>query len=143
MTDPTDRHVYPIWASDTARYGDTDINGHLNNAAFCTFLETGRITFLADPRAPLIPPGHGLAIVRLVLDFRSEMRWGGPVEIGSAITRIGRSSFTMAQAIFQDGQCTATADCVLVVIDLTTRRSVPIDGELRSVLEANGLRPVQ
>jgi len=37
IPDPTDRSVYPLWARDTARYGDTDLNGHLNNAAFSTF----------------------------------------------------------------------------------------------------------
>ena len=141
MTDEqalTRKGTYPIWASDTARYGDTDSNGHLNNAAYATFLETGRITFLADPRDSLVPPGHGLAIVRLTLDFRAEMHWGGQVEIGTAVLGVGRSSFRLAQAVFQDGLCTATAECVMVLMDLTARRAAAIDGRLRAALEANG-----
>jgi acyl-CoA thioester hydrolase len=137
-TDPTDRAMYPLWARDTARYGDTDLNGHLNNAAFSTFLETGRIVFLLDPKDPLAPPGHGFAIVRLAMDFRAEMRWGTEVEIGTAVPRVGRTSFTLAQAIFQEGACTATAECVLVLLDLTARRAAPIEGKLRAALEANG-----
>ncbi len=138
IPDPTDRSVYPLWARDTARYGDTDLNGHLNNAAFSTFLETGRISFLLDREADLTPPGHGFAIVRLVMDFRAEMHWGTAVEIGTAVPRVGRTSFTLAQAIFQEGTCTATAECVLVLLDLTSRRAAPIEGRLRSALEANG-----
>ena len=138
IPDPTDRSVYPLWARDTARYGDTDLNGHLNNAAFSTFLETGRITFLLDRQADLTPPGHGFAIVRLVMDFRAEMHWGTAVEIGTAVPRVGRTSFTLAQAIFQEGACTATAECILVLLDLTSRRAAPIEGKLRAALEANG-----
>lgn len=139
--DPTRRAAYPLWARDMARYGDTDSNGHLNNAVFSTYLETGRITFLLDPRAPLAPPGCGFAIVRLVMDYRAEMHWGGEVEIGTGVLRIGRSSFSLAQAIFQDGACTATAESVMVLMDLTARKAAPVEGALRAALEANRLRP--
>ncbi len=143
MNDPRrliQRAAYPLWARDTARYGDTDSNGHLNNAVFSTFLETGRITFLLDPHAPLAPPSHGFAIVRLVLDFRAEMHWGGEVEIGTAVISIGRTSFRLAQAIFQDDACAATAESVMVLMDLTARKAAPIEGMLRDALEANTLR---
>jgi acyl-CoA thioester hydrolase len=128
------RETYPLWASDTARYGDTDSNGHLNNAVFSTFLETGRIIFLMD----LAPPGCGFAIVRLVLDFRAEMHWRGEVEIGTAVTQVGRTSFRLAQAIFQDGACAATGESVMVLMDLSARKAAPIEGRLRAALEANG-----
>jgi acyl-CoA thioester hydrolase len=136
----TRRETYPLFAPDTARYGDADSNGHLNNAVFSTFLETGRISFLLDPADPLAPPGHGFAIVRLVLDFRAEMHWSGSVEIGTAVLSVGRSSFRLAQAIFQDGACAATAQSVMVLMDLTTRKSAPIKGRLRTALEANAPR---
>ena len=143
MTDTpplTNPAMYPIWAQDTARYGDTDSNGHLNNAVFCTFLETGRITFLLAPGDPLAPPGFGFAIVRLAIDFRAEMHWGGAVSIGTAVMNVGRTSFRLAQAIFQDDVCTATAESVMVLMDLTTRRAAPIEGRLRSALEISGPR---
>lgn len=135
--DPTERDFYPIRVRDTARYGDTDLNGHVNNAAFLTYLETGRITFLLNPSDPLAPAGHGFAIVRLAMDFRAEMRWGTDVEIGTAVPRIGRTSFTLQQAIFQGAVCTATAECVLVLLDLTTRKAAPIEGRLRAALATN------
>ncbi|MGE0221936.1 MAG: acyl-CoA thioesterase [Acetobacteraceae bacterium] len=133
------RETYPLWARDTARYGDTDSNGHLNNAVFSTFLETGRISFLME----LAPPACGFAIVRLVLDFRAEMHWGGDVEIGTAVTHVGRTSFHLAQGIFQDGTCTATAESVMVLMDLSARKAAPIEGRLRAALEQNGPRMAQ
>lgn len=138
--DPTDRSIYPLWTREVARYGDTDLNGHVNNAAFLTYLESGRITFLMDPEAGLVPPGFGFAIVRLVMDFRAEMRWRADVMVGTAISRVGRTSFTLVQALFQDDACTGTAESVLVLLDLTTRKAAPIEGALRAALEANAPR---
>lgn len=139
MTDLTDRAIYTLWHRDVARYGDTDTNGHLNNAVFSTFLESGRISFLMHPKAPLSLPGHGFAIVRLVMDYRAEMHWGTEVEIATGVLRIGRTSFSLAQAIYQEGVCTATAESVLVLMDLTARRAAPVEGALRAALEANAL----
>ena len=31
---------YPVLTTDTIRYGDTDCQGHVNNAVFSTFIET-------------------------------------------------------------------------------------------------------
>ena len=46
---------FPARATDTIRYADTDRQGHVNNAVFSTFLETGRVMFLlgaSDRPAP-------------------------------------------------------------------------------------------
>ena len=134
MTEPTQREAYRLWARDTARYGDTDRQGHLNNAVFSTFLETGRTSFLMDPAAHLAPEGCGFVIVRLVIDYRREMHWGGSVEIGTTVRALGRSSFTLGQAIFQDDACTATAETVLVLMDDGTRRARPLPDDLRQAL---------
>jgi acyl-CoA thioester hydrolase len=130
----TTREDFPLWAQDTARYGDTDRQGHLNNAVFGTYLETGRTSFLAARGAPLAPAGHDFVIVRLEVDFRREMHWGGPVEIGTVVRSLGRTSFRLGQAIFQDGHCTATAESVLVLMNDETRAATPLPDTLRARL---------
>src|SRR5581483_567677 len=84
----TDRASYPLWTHDKLRYADTDRQGHINNAKFATFLETGRVAFLYDPTAPLAPQGCEFVIARLVVDFLAELRWPGEVDIGSRILSI-------------------------------------------------------
>ena len=133
-----DRDRYRCWAQDHARYGDTDRQGHVNNAVFATFLETGRVGFLYDAETPLSPPGTEFVIARLTLDFRAELDWRGAVEIGSVVTALGRSSFTVAQAIFQDGRCAATAETVIVLMDTATRRATPLPEATRCALAAMG-----
>jgi len=127
---------FPARTSDKIRYGDTDRQGHVNNAVFATFLETGRVEILHGPGGTLADPGSAFVIARLVLDFRSEVTWPGEVAIGTRVASIGRSSVKLAQALFQNGKCVATAETTIVQIDETTRRSRPLSSQARERLRA-------
>ncbi len=65
-----DRSSYRFWTDERARYSDTDRQGHVNNAVFATFCESGRVAFLYG-NGGLAPPGYGFVIARLELDFRA------------------------------------------------------------------------
>lgn len=112
-------------ATDTIRFGDTDRLGHVNNAVFSTFLETGRVQLLYDAARPLRDEGCEYVIARLALDYRAEINWPGTIQIGTRMLSVGRSSMTLAQALFQDDRCVATAETVLVQMNPATRRSQP------------------
>ncbi|MBX6369484.1 MAG: acyl-CoA thioesterase [Rhodospirillales bacterium] len=134
--DLTKRETFRQWTYDKLRYCDTDRQGHVNNAVFATFCETGRVAFLYNPEDPFAPPGTEFVIVRLTLDFRAELRYPGRVDIGTRLLSIGRSSFRVAHGIFKDDTCHATAEAVMVLFDGKTRRAVPIPESLRARLEA-------
>lgn len=125
---------FPMKAMDTIRYGDTDKLGHVNNAVFSTYLETGRTGLLLGPGRRVAPEGAGFVIARLVLDYRAEILWPGRVDIGTAVAAIGRSSVTLTQALFQDGACCATADTVMVLFDPVHRRPMVLPDESRAIL---------
>lgn len=132
----TERASFTHWTHDKLRFNDTDRLGHINNAVFATAFETGRVSFLYHPEQPLAPAGSDFVIVRLVVDFRAEMHYPGDVEIGTRLLAIGRSSFTVGQALFKDGICTATGESVLVLIDHATRKAIPLPEQLRAALRA-------
>jgi acyl-CoA thioester hydrolase len=136
MTDDIVLEDFPARTSDKVRYRDTDRQGHVNNAVFATFLETGRVEILFDPGYPLADPGSAFVIARLVLDFRSEVTWPGEVTIGTRVASIGRSSVRLEQAIFQNGKCVATAETAVVQMDETTRRSRSLSQPARDRLSA-------
>jgi acyl-CoA thioester hydrolase len=48
---------FPLQTFDKVRYADTDRQGHVNNAVFATFLETGRVEVLYNPEYPLLSEG--------------------------------------------------------------------------------------
>ncbi len=114
---------FPAQATDKIRYGDTDRQGHLNNAVFSTFLETGRVELLHTGAMGLPEPGAAFVIARLVLDYRAELTWPGSVVIGTRIASVGRSSIRLEQAIFQGERCAATAETVIVQMNEATRAS--------------------
>lgn len=136
----TERAAYPIWTSDTLRYGDTDRQGHVNNAVFATFCESGRVSFLYDEKLDLRGPGANFVIVRLELDFRAELFYPGTVDIGTRVLSVGRSSFRLGQGVFKGELCAATAECIMVLVDDATRRSKPLTPQLRAWLEARAVR---
>lgn len=122
-------NVFPLITTDKLRYADTDRQGHINNAVFNTFLETGRVELLFGDE--LMCEGASFVIARLELDFLSEVNWPGEVQIGTAVKEIGRSSFKLVQRVYQDGRPVAHAVTVIVQMNEATRKSLPLSETAR------------
>lgn len=135
------RSDYASWTFDTIRFADTDKLGHVNNAAFSTFLETGRVHFLLDPARPLGAPGVSFVIAKLTLDFKAEMHWPGQAHIGTRCKSIGRSSFVLEQVILQNDTVAALAETVMVMFDEATRKSTPLPDSAIARLKAIQVAP--
>lgn len=131
----TDPSAYKQWSTINLRYGDTDRQGHINNAVYCTLYESGRVDFLFNNGASVAGPDTAFVIAKIALDYLKEMHFPGDVKVGSKILSIGRSSFRVGQAIFYKDQCCSTAESVIVVIDPNSNKSIPIPDPLRKVLE--------
>ena len=80
---------FPIRVPDTIRFADMDRQGHVNNAIYPTYFETGRVLQIYDPKDGLQVDGCTTVLARIEIDFLKELRWPGTVEIGTATTRIG------------------------------------------------------
>ena len=91
--------------------------------------------FLLDPATSLTAEGAAFVIANLSLRFVSEAHWPGRVDIGSGITKIGTSSIGLAQGIFQDGRCVATAETGIVQMNEATRKSHPLSDTARALLD--------
>ncbi len=123
-------------STDKIRYADTDRQGHVNNALFATFLETGRVEILYDPVQPLAADGAEFVIARLTLDFRGDLRWPGSVTVGTAVQRIGNSSLELSQVMYQENWCVAVAEAVIVQVDCRERTARPLTQQARETLAA-------
>lgn len=126
---------YPLNTYDKIRFSDTDRQGHVNNAVFSTFLETGRTELLYDPDNPLYDEGTSFVIVNLNLDLLAELKWPGKVEIGTAIKEIGNSSIKIVQGLYQNGKIAATAQTVIVHIDKEKSKSKPLSKKTKDILK--------
>lgn len=121
---------FPSRSFDKLRYGDTDRQGHVNNAVFSTLLETGRVELVYDGQSPMTDAGCSFVIARLSLDFIGELLWPGRVDVGTRVRSIGRSSIRMEQALFQNNRLVAKAETVIVQVSDTTRRAQPLSDRL-------------
>jgi acyl-CoA thioester hydrolase len=123
---------FPYRLADNVRFADLDPNGHVNNAVYATYFETGRVTLMKDRSTGLMPPGLGWIMVRIDIHFRAELHWPGKIELGLGVARFGRTSVTFDQVIFSEGKCVASAQAVTVLIDETTRKPTPLTSELKA-----------
>lgn len=126
--------LFPFRTYDKVRYADTDRQGHVNNAVFATFLETGRVEFLYDPQNPLAAGNASFVIANLSIALLAEINWPGRVDIGTGVTKIGNSSLGLYQGLFQDGRCVATAETVIVQVNNDSKRGQRLTDEARGFL---------
>src|ERR1700726_764037 len=121
---------YPYRLSDNVRFADLDPNGHVNNAVYASYFETGRVTLMKDRSFGLMPEGLAWMLVRLDIHFRAELRWPGTIELGLGVSKFGRTSVTFDQVVFSQGECVASAQSVTVLIDETKRKPTPLTEEI-------------
>jgi acyl-CoA thioester hydrolase len=126
---------FPLKTYEKLRYSDTDRQGHVNNAVFVTMLETGRVEVLYHPEKPLMSENCSFVIVNLNLNFLAEIKWPGRVDVGTRIDRIGRSSVSFEQAIFQEAICVATATTVVAQVNEVEKRSQALNEGAVAYLE--------
>ncbi|MEB3791706.1 thioesterase family protein [Acinetobacter sp. IK40] len=120
---------YPLITTDKLRYADTDRQGHINNALFSTFLETGRVEILYNPRIIELSNDAEFVIAHLSIQFMNEILWPGSIETGTSIKKIGTSSIIFEQGIYQRQKQCASAETVIVQISKTTRQPLPLDNK--------------
>ena len=119
---------FPFTHRERVRFADCDPMGHVNNAAYSTYLEQARIGVVGslDP----------FILARVEIDFRAELRHGEEVEVRTRCGRVGTKSFDLEHELHADGRLVAEAKSVLVGYDYDTARSVPLSDELRRKLTA-------
>ena len=62
-------HDFPSVSFDKLRYRDTDSQGHVTNAVFSSFLETGRVEILYNNSVAALPPQAFVVIASIKIDF--------------------------------------------------------------------------
>ena len=97
-------------------YGDLDTQGHLNNVAFGRFFEQARYTAHRAVGMAEISAAESsfFMVARVSLDYLREGRFGAPLHVRTRAARIGTASVVEEQAAWQDGECVALAEVVMV-----------------------------
>ena len=124
------------WTEDVLRFADTDANGHINNSTYSVLFESGRLHLFRTRIVPTLTPGLFFVIVRLVAEFKAELFYPGTARTGTWVSRLGRTSIIVEQAVMSEGRLAATAEGVCVLMDHATRRPTPFPDEARRVAQS-------
>ncbi len=125
-----------VWTEDVLRFADTDAIGHVNNTTFSVLCESGRVHLFRSRLDPTLGEGLYFVIARLAIDFRAELHYPGRVRTGTWVTRIGRTSLGLGQAIVGEGGVAAEAEGVCVLMSRADRRPTPFPDATRAAAEA-------
>ncbi len=127
---------YPMRYTSRVLFADMDGFRHLNNVAIARFFEEGRAMCMIEAFGVdcMLNPRDGriMLFASAVIDYIAQAYYPGEVEVGTAILRVGNSSFQLGHAAFQNGKCFALSNGILV--NSLHGKAEPLTGEERAVL---------
>jgi acyl-CoA thioester hydrolase len=125
------------------RFRDIDAFGHVNNAVVSSYVEQARVRYLVevldvDPvgRMPLI-------LANINIDYLSPIFFNDPVEIGSRVDWVGKTSIAMSHLLKAAERELARTTSVLVAYDYEQARPMPVPDDWREAFAAHEGRPLE
>lgn len=117
------------------RFFDLDPDGHVNNAAYVTYLEEGRAAYYPDVIGIQLPDANAV-ISHVEIDYRAPITIDDDVTVSLEVTELGTSSIPMEYEITADDSTAAIAETVQVVWDDADKTAKPIPEEWRAAIES-------
>lgn len=118
------------------RLGDLDPFGHVNNAVVATYVEQGRVLYLRDVLGTGADPvSMPFILARLEIDYLEQTLFDDPVEVGTRVDWIGRSSVHMSHLLTgREGRELARSEAVLVAFDYEIEKPVAVSEVWRAAM---------
>ncbi|MCX7817229.1 MAG: acyl-CoA thioesterase [Syntrophales bacterium] len=114
------------------RISETNLTGHISHSAIPVWLEEGYEEILM-----LFPQHHNnpsLVMVNINIDFLRELFFGKDVELITGVEKIGNTSLTLKQLLFQDEALCVVSNTTFVHLDQVSRKPSPIPEPIRKIL---------
>jgi acyl-CoA thioester hydrolase len=118
------------------RYRDLDVNGHVNQAVYLSYLEQARADYWAEvvgirhDRAPVV-------MVRQEIEYEAPITLDNDVTVAQRIADMGTTSFQIEYEVRADGEPAATASIVLLALDRESGEATPIPDDWREPIAAH------
>ena len=134
MEEKTFTYYHPL----TVRYGDLDPQGHVNNAAYMTYLEAARLGYYE--RSGIWSPSSGnytgMVVAHAEIDFLAPISYSQALRVGVRLEKMGTKSviFVFLVEAADGSQSYARGKSVMVAYDNANETSRPIPPEWRKKL---------
>jgi len=136
---PAPRSEFKAWRKLTTRWADNDAYGHVNNSVFYQWFDTAVNAWLVEQAMLDIKDGDPIAlVVRTSCSYFAPLVFPEDVDIGIAVSQLGRSSIRYRLGAFAlaEARAAAQGEFVHVTVDRSTRRPVDIPAHWRTRLLA-------
>ncbi len=107
---------YPFTTTIDPRFGDLDVNLHVNNVAMAGLLEDSRVRFHRQCGYRDLLVGMTSMVASVAIEYLGEAAYPDGVEIGCAMEHVGRTSHRLVQVAAQHGKPIVFARTVLVTV---------------------------
>jgi len=131
------KHTVPI----QIRFNDVDKFGHVNNAVYLSFYDLGKTNYWGFVCPDVNWEKDAIMVVRLEVDFISQIFSTDEISVQTAVTAIGTKSFDLAQRVIDLNTGIVKCFCrsTMVAYDLVEHQSKPLKKEwVNAICEYEG-----
>ena len=107
---------YPFTWRIEPRFGDLDVNLHINNVAMASMMEDAHVRFHRESGYRHGMSGLTSMVASLSIEYLGEGSYPEPVDLSVAVESIGRTSHTLLRLAHQDGRAIAFSRVVMVAV---------------------------
>lgn len=120
------------------RWAETDPQGIVFNPNYLMYFDVAFTEYMRRIGFPY-PDGLGsigadVFAAASQIQFHDAARYDDVVQIGVRAARLGRTSFTIAFAIWRDGHLLTSGETVYVVAGATSRQKMPLPDAMRDAM---------
>lgn len=116
------------------RFQETDALGHVNNSVLAVWFEESRVGIFEIFNPELSLKKWNLILRRAEYDYLGQIHLGSPVEIETALSKIGTTSVSAVHRALQNGVEVARGTSVMVHFDYRNQQKQPIPEPVRKRL---------
>ncbi len=107
---------YPFHCVMATRFGDLDVNLHLNNVALVGIMEEGRVRFQRASAFTIARAGMAAMVASFAIEFLGQAWYPQDLDMHVAVARVGRTSVVLDQLLLQEERVISFAQSVIVCV---------------------------
>jgi acyl-CoA thioester hydrolase len=116
---------YPFSCEIATRFGDLDVNLHVNNVALAQVCEEGRVRFHSANGYHAALADATSMTASFAIEYLGEAFHPDPLEVRVAAERMGKTSYALVQLLRQGGRTVAFSRTTLVVMKEGSPMQIP------------------
>lgn len=114
---------------------ETDVLGHINHSVLPMWFEGAREPLFRIFSPELNIKAWPLIMAKIEIVFKQQIFFGQPVHILTTISKIGNTSITIRQEVWQNEKLCAIGEIVNIHFNHQIQKAIPIPPNIRRKLE--------